>query len=135
MPICVHEQSQTFHLHNDALSYIFTVREGYPLHLYFGAPVPDEEEYDYLVDEEYRPSSVGVSPERECLSLEHVRCELPFLGAGDMRLPAIEVVSATGSRALDLTYRGFSTMPGKPALAGLPATYVEDPSEAQTLSV
>lgn len=135
MPICVHEQSQTFHLHNDVLSYIFAVREGYPLHLYFGARVPDEPDYDYLLDEEYRPSSVGVSPERECLSLEHARCELPFSGGGDMRLPAIEVVTASGSRVLDLTYRGFATVPGKPALAGLPATYVEGPSEADTLCV
>lgn len=135
MPIDVHEGSQTFHLHNDVLSYVFAVREGYPLSLYFGARVPDEPEYDYLVDEEYRPSSVGVSPEREYLSLEHVRCEVPFSGAGDMRLPALEVVTATGGRVLDLTYRGHELSCGKPALRGLPATYVEDPSEAQTLVI
>ena len=34
---------------------------------------------------------------------------------------------------LDLTYRGHELSCGKPALRGLPATYVEDPSEAQTL--
>lgn len=135
MPIDVHEGSQTFHLHNDVLSYVFAVREGYPLSLYFGARVPDEPEFDYLVDEEYRPSSVGVSPEREYLSLEHVRCEVPFSGAGDMRLPALEVVTAAGGRVLDLTYRGHELSCGKPALRGLPATYVEDPSEAQTLVI
>ena len=135
MPISVHEGSQTFHLHNDVLSYVMTVREGYLFNLYFGGRVGDAPEFDYLLDEDLRPSSVDVSVEREGPSFEHLRSELPFSGVGDMRLPALEVVTATGSRVLDLTYRGFEVVPGKPGLVGLPATYVEDSSEAETLVV
>ena len=133
MPISVHPETQTFHLYNNRLSYLFTVREGYPFHLYFGACVPDEPDYGYLLSEEWRPSSVGVSAEHESLSFEHARSELSFSGVGDMRLPALEVVTASGSRVLNLTYRGYELLPGKPELIDLPATYAEDPAEADTL--
>ena len=133
MPISVHRETATFHLYNDQLSYIFAVREGYPFHLYFGARVPDEPHYDYLMREEWHPSSVGVSAEHENMSFEHYRSELPFSGVGDMRLPMLEVVTASGGRVLNLTYQSHEVVAGKPALPGLPATYVEADAEADTL--
>ena len=133
MPISVHAETGAFHLYNDEMSYIFTVREGYPFHLYFGARVPDEQEFDYLLGEAWMPSSVGLSAACPHMSFEHLRCELPFSGAGDMRLPALEAVLATGSRVLNLTYREHTVLPGKPTLSGLPATYVERDNEADTL--
>lgn len=45
------------------------------------------------------------------------------------------MVTAAGHRASDLVYRGHRVVPGKPAIEGLPATYVEDPAEAETLVV
>ena len=135
MPVSVHPATGTFHLHNNQISYIFALREGYPFSLYFGAAVPDEEEYGYLLTENWMPSSVGMLPERELSSFEHLRSEYPFSGAGDMRTPAIEAVAANGSRVLNLTYQGYEVLSGKPELAGLPATYVEDPAEAETLVV
>ena len=132
MPIRVHAESQTFHLFNNEISYIVTVCAGYPVNVHFGARVPDEESYDYLLHDTWRASSVGVSVEREACSLEHLPLECPFAGSGDMRTPMIEAVAANGSRVMNLVYQGYEVVPGKPALAGLPATYAECDDEAET---
>lgn len=135
MPISVHEATGTFHLYNNDLSYIFALVEGYPFQLYYGARVPDEEDFSYLVTECWMPSSVGASAECELVSFEHLSGEYPFVGADDMRPPALDVRTASGCNVLNLVYRGHTVERGKPALEGLPATYVEDPSEADTLTL
>lgn len=135
MPISVHEATGTFHLYNDSLSYIFALVDGYPFQLYYGARVPDEKDYAYLVSACWVPSSVGASIEHELISFEHLSAEYPFVGADDMRLPALDVRASNGCNVLNLTYRGHTVERGKPALEGLPATYVEDPSEAETLTL
>ena len=51
MRIDVHEKSGTFHLHNDELSYVMKVLpNGHLGQLYFGAPIHDREDFDYLLE-------------------------------------------------------------------------------------
>ena len=45
------------------------------------------------------------------------------------------MLQENGSRILDLQFKDWRVEDGKPKLAGLPATYVESPSEAKTLIV
>ena len=73
--------------------------------------------------------------EDQSYSLEHIKQEYPTYGTGDMHLPALDAQMPDGSRLLDLRYQGHAIVPGKPAIPGLPATYTEDPAEAQTLTV
>lgn len=74
----------------------------------------------------------GTGPE---VSLETVLAEYPAAGGGDFRTPAIEVEHADGARVLNPLYAGHRIIRGKPALSGLPATYVEDDAEAETLEI
>ena len=55
--------------------------------------------------------------------------------AGDYRIPALSIELPNGSGVLDLRYSGHRTLPGKPAIPGLPSTYVEVGGEAETLEV
>ena len=61
--------------------------------------------------------------------------EYPAYGSGDMRYPAFQILQSNGSRITDFTYISHKIMEGKPELPGLPATYTEDPKEAQTLEI
>ena len=53
-------------------------------------------------------------------------------GCGDYRVPAITVEQPDGSTVLELAYASHRILPGKPPIAGLPATYVEADDEAET---
>ena len=68
-------------------------------------------------------------------SMEHIKQEYPVYGAGDMRYPAIEVQQENGSRISEFIYQGHRIYKGKPELEGLPATYVEQDDEADTLEL
>jgi Alpha-galactosidase len=67
--------------------------------------------------------------------LDVLRYEYPTANTGDFREPAVDVLHADGTRGLRLVYAAHRVLPGKPALAGLPATYVESPDEAETLEI
>ena len=68
-------------------------------------------------------------------SLEHTRQEYGVYGSSDYRQPAVEILQENGSRICDFQYEGYQIQPGKPRLAGLPATYTEAPEEAETLTL
>lgn len=136
MSIHFNQESQTFHLCNGEISYIMKVLKGGHLgQLYYGKRVRERENYDYLFEAEPRSMSVCYFEDDPSYSLEHIRQEYPVCGTGDMHLPALEARMPDGSRLLDLTYRFHEIFPGKPGLEGLPATYVEEDSEAETLAV
>ena len=54
---------------------------------------------------------------------------------GDYRVPAIIIKTENGSRLTDFRYKSYKILPGKPKLAGLPASYVKSDKEAETLEV
>jgi alpha-galactosidase len=63
-----------------------------------------------------------------------VRREFPDLGRGDFRTPAVHIQQAAGYTVSDFRYRSHDLIPGKPALAGLPATFGDD-ADVSTLVV
>ena len=136
MPIKFHQGSQEFHLFNDRISYIIKVLRNDQLgQLYFGRRVPDRADHSYLVENGYRPVMSYVYDDDYDFSLGNVKQEYPAYGTSDYRMPAIEVQQPNGSTVTNFRYRSHRIYAGKPRLADLPATYVEDDSEATTLEV
>lgn len=136
MAILYHESSQTFHLFNEKISYIFTVLKNRQLgQLYFGKRVHDREDFSYLLELRDRPMSACVFEGDKKFSMEHIKQEYPSYGSGDMRYPAYTAVQENGSRISEFVYAGHKIKSGKPALLNLPATYVEAEDEAETLEV
>ena len=92
MPISFKQTSMTFHLYNRELSYIIKILpEGIPVQLYFGAALPDRDDWDYLLEFAARPMSVHYSLNRTDMSLEHLRLEYPMSLSGDMRNGAADI--------------------------------------------
>ncbi|EOS56624.1 alpha-galactosidase [Paenibacillus barengoltzii] len=136
MPIFFDEAQGLFHLQSRNTSYIIQLVHGYPAHAYFGAKLRHGSNLDQLLTFQERASfSPNPIPEDKSISLDSLPQEYPQYGTSDFRSPAYQVRLANGTRATELTYRSHRIVPGKPALEGLPAVYVEQEHEAETLEL
>ncbi|GGO08275.1 alpha-galactosidase [Saccharibacillus kuerlensis] len=136
MPIFHDSKTQTFHLQSAASSYIIQlVESAHPAHLYWG-PKLSQELFDKRIHSIERASfSPNLSPEAMHVSLDTLPQEYPAYGSGDFREPAFEARYADGSTVSRLAYKRHKIISGKPELEGLPATYVENDAEADTLQI
>ena len=128
MPIEWRKEARQLHLHNDSISYVMRVLESGTLaHLYFGPRLATGRDYSHFI----RSSFIS----RFNQVLDPIPMELPTAGSGDFRIPMLTVRHADGSTVLDLVYREHHIVPGKPPIDGLPSTYVDDESEAETVEI
>ncbi|MBR2697686.1 MAG: alpha-galactosidase [Clostridia bacterium] len=131
--IFVHESPLTFHLQNDALSYIIAILPGgLPAQLYCGKRIHDRADFSYLRGKAM-PFSVALTMANDSIPEESMRLEYPCYGSSDYRQCAVSLLQENGSRLAVFAYDSYEILPGKPRLQSLPATYAEAPEEAATL--
>ncbi|WP_339821558.1 alpha-galactosidase [Paenibacillus sp. FSL R7-0216] len=136
MSIIFDEAKGLFHLQSRNTSYVIQLVHGYPAHAYFGAKLRHDSNLEGLLTFQERASfSPNPIPEDKSISLDSLPQEYPQYGTSDFRRPAYQVRLANGTRATELTYRSHRIVPGKPLLEGLPAVYVEQDREAETLEL
>lgn len=137
MSIVFHEQTKTFHLFNDNISYIMNVLPtGHLMQLYCGKKVHDRNDFSYLIETSARPTTTYLSEEwHNKYTFTHLKQEYPVYGTTDFRHPAIEIKQSNGSNISNFCYKSHSISSGKPKLTGLPATYTENNDEAETLAI
>ena len=136
MAIIFHKQSKCFHLYNNEVSYIMRIMENGQLeNLYYGKKIHDKEDFTYFHDEAMRSQMSVCIPEPGLLSMQYTRQEYPSYGTGDYRSPAVTIAQENGSRIIDFKYAGHEIYSGKKEILPLPATYVEEKEEAETLEV
>jgi alpha-galactosidase len=136
MPIFFDEAKGLFHLQSRNTSYLIQLVHGYPAHAYFGAKLRHGSNLDHLLTFQERASfSPNPIPEDKSISLDTLPQEYPQYGTSDFRSPAYQVRLSNGTRSTELTYRSHRIVPGKPTLEGLPAVYVEQDQEAETLEL
>lgn len=136
MPIVYHESTKTFHLYNNDISYVIQIlKNGMPGQLYFGKRVRDKEDFSYLLELRPRPFTPCVYEGDLSFSLEHIKQENPSFGHGDMRQGAYTVRQSDGSTISEFVYHSHEIYEGKKGLPGLPALYVEEEGEAESLDL
>jgi alpha-galactosidase len=130
----VHDSaSRSFHLRGPGSSYVLQIHaSGHLLHRHWGAAIDDADLAAWDLLEPRVHGTVVTGHPR--LGLDQARQEIPT-GRGDFRLPALQVRRADGVHHLDLRYVSHEVVRGKPALPGLPSTYVEADDESDTLIV
>ena len=95
--IIVHEHTRQFHLTNGRISYVFHADgQGKLINLYFGAAVPDREDFSYLTEVTHSPTTTCRIPGNLTYTLERMRQEFPEYGGGNYRRPALEVRQGNG---------------------------------------
>jgi alpha-galactosidase len=128
-------ETAVFHLRTKRSSYVIGLDAGkHPTSLYWGRRLREWRGAPYSAGVE-RPFTPNPDPARPTLSLDTLPREYPAFGNTDFRSPAFQVQQADGSTVTDLSYVSHRILRGKPALKGLPSTYVESDSEADTLEL
>ena len=136
MPIIFHEQSQTFHLYNDKISYIFTILEnGTPGQLYFGEKLNDKEDFSELLEMKRRANAPCSFQGNLNFSLEHLKQEYPLFGHGDLRYPALTLYKENGSSVFEFCYKEHKIYKGKKSIPSLPSIYANNEDEMESLEI
>ena len=136
MAIQYSEKFGEIHIYNDWLSYVIQILDnGQPGNLYFGKKIRHKEDFSYLLEGGLRSLAVYTKENDYFMSPQYTKMEYPCAGTGDFREPAFEVKQKDGSRIACLHYREHRIYAGKKKMEGLPATYVEDEEEAQTIEI
>ncbi|RAK22098.1 alpha-galactosidase [Anoxybacillus vitaminiphilus] len=135
MGIIYNDSTKTFHLQAKDTSYIMqVVRSGYLAHLYWGKKIREANMPRKLqfLDRAFSPNP---EPADRTFSLDTLPQEYPAYGNTDFRTPAYQVQFENGTTVSDLRYQSHRIFKGKPKLEGLPATYIENENEAESLEI
>ena len=131
------EGTKMFKLDSKTSTYMFGVFEGnYLVHYYYGATIPDTNVEDLRI----RPGFASFCPDSPSarvfnFSPDVTPLEYSTFGAGDFRLSAFAIKNSEGNKVTDLRYVSHNIYSGKKPIPGLPSTYVNCDSEADTLEV
>ncbi|UQZ32835.1 alpha-galactosidase [Paenibacillus sp. PK3_47] len=135
MGIYYDEEYKVFHLQTPGSSYCMQIiRDGYLGHLYWGKRIAvyrNSLPFNFI-DRGFSPNP---DPADRKFSLDNLPQEYPGYGNGDFGLPAYQAGQSNGSEICDLRYLRHRIYAGKPNLTGLPATYIEQDNEADTLEL
>ena len=139
MPITYNEQYKFFHLQTPNSSYVLRIFNNMlPLNVYYGKRLTNTDGILSTVSR-YFASCCSIDSESNegsgNYSSESLYHEYPFYGSCDQRKPAFHAIYKDGSRITKMNFVTYRIFDGKPALCGLPSTYCENDSEAQTLEL
>ena len=135
MGIKIDEEKLLFHLQGKNTSYVMQViKNGYLSHLYWGKRINKYRGSNKIIfmDRGFAPNP---NDKDRTFSLDTIPQEYQAFGNGDFRIPAYQIKLDNGTRISDLRYKSYKLYKGKPRLEGLPATYVNDIEEAETLEI
>ncbi len=136
MGIKFNEENCSFNLTSDNMSYIIKIHDlGYPVHLYWGRRLDHFNLDNMLTYRERCSFSPNPDPNNLLLSLDDLPQEYPSYGGSDFRMPAFVFKHNDGTTRTELKYDSHLIYEGKSKLDGLPATYIENKSEATTLEL
>jgi len=117
------QEEKIFHIQSRDMSYIFDIMDNGQLgHLYWGKRINSFKKRKRPIDDHQ-----GI--------LTALAQEYPAYGTLDYRFPAYQVQLDNGTTITELRYHSHQIIKGKERLKGLPATYVEDEEEAETLKI
>lgn len=135
MGVKFNENTRIFHISSNKTSYIIQIlNTGHLTNLYWGKKLnSDNVEYSFRTRD--FGSFLTNTDNIDGFMVESISLEYPSFGATDLRCPAVEFQFEDGTTATDLRYKSHKIFKGKNKLQGLPATYIEDVSEAETLEI
>lgn len=136
MSISYNEENKIFHLQAGNTSYAMQIyKDGYLAHLYWGKRVKNINSDNIMMLKERTSFSANPDINDKTFSLDTLPQEYPAYGNTDFRTPAYQFQLENGTTITDLRYKSHRIFKGKPKLQGLPATYVENEDEAETLEI
>lgn len=136
MQIIYDESNHLFHMKNEKISYVIAIENNrYLTHHYWGKKIDRvSSKADYpLKDRSFEANPSYVS--NRDFSLGNLLQEYSGMDTGDFRESAYAYVDEQGRYANQLLYESHRIYEGKNNLEGLPATYVIENTQSQTLEI
>ena len=128
MAIRFHEDTRSFFLQTGKSTYALMIdKDDHLLNLHWGAPIED---CDLSVLLACYVDGASFDPAHA-----HRPYEIPTRSGCFYGTAALGVRQHEGNTVAELRYESHKIIPGKPALPGLPATYVDDDANAETLII
>ncbi len=121
------EAQMLFHLQGPTYSYLMQVKDGMLMHLYWGSRLPDAQ-VEGLIFYPNEGASFDSAHSRRPV-------QVPTQEKGYFGQRALNVRNPEGDDVLSLRYQDHRVLSGKKPLCGLPASYVEQECEAETLEI
>ena len=135
MGIIFNKENGLFHIKSKKTSYVMRVLEtGHLINLYWGRKI-NSNKIDYVVKKRPCGSFLADLDNIDSLHLEIMPQEYPSYGNPDLRSPAVQIKLPNGTTVTDFRYYSHEIYNGKKVLQGLPATYVENEDDAETLEI
>lgn len=136
MGIVYDSNSQTFHLQGKSSSYIIQlIKSKYLAHVHWGRQIRGTNPGNLLAIRRRCSFSPSTDPNDLTLSLDTLPQEFPAYGGSDFRVPAYQIQLENGTTVSELVYESHRIYAGKAPLEGLPSTYTEDDSEAESIDI
>lgn len=136
MAICIDKENKIFNLKTPNTSYILGIyADKLPVHIHYGKRIDNNLKLDDFVYTGIKCLALNYDYNGMFVCDEGLPHEYPVYGSSDLRTPAFHAKYSDGSRITDWEYAGYNVYAGKKPLKGLPATYVESESEADTLEI
>jgi alpha-galactosidase len=136
MGIVYDSNSQIFHLQGKSSSYIMQlIKSKYLAHVHWGRQIRGTNPGSLLAIRRRCSFSPSTDPNDLMLSLDTLPQEFPAYGGSDFRVPAYQVQMEDGTTVSELVYESHRIYTGKTPLKGLPSTYTEDDSEAESIDI
>lgn len=134
--ISYNQEKQIFKLDTKNTSYVIGfLRDRLLLNLYYGKKLKN---FDYELSDlaQIGRSFSSVEEGLDGAGQAEIHSlDFATFGNADLRLPTLHLKYADGSVVSSFRYRSHKIYAGKPVLEGLPATYVEENGEADTLEL
>ena len=135
MGISFNQNKKMFHISSNKTSYIIKILDtNHLISLYWGKKL-NSDNVEYVFRTRDFGSFLTNTDNINGFMIESTSLEYPSFGATDLRSPAIEFQFKDGTSATDLRYKCHNIYKGKNKLDNLPATYIENDTEAETLEI
>ena len=140
MAIRFYEKERVFKLDTAGSSYVIGLTpDGFVLHLYYGAYIPDVNLTDFANRCRYASFS-ATTPEADSdywsgFTPDTWPFEVGCNGCADMRAASLQIRNADGNAATDVRYVSHKICGGKPGIPGLPALFPNEPGDCVTLEL
>lgn len=122
-----------FYLQTANTSYVFAIKNGTPVHLYYGPRLEENQDLTYIIPCRERSFAPYNAKNGKAFSLDSVNLEYSIEGKGDFRTPSISLKDSVGTLIYDFDYVDYSIIKGKIAIPDMP--YGRDDNNTQTLIV
>lgn len=129
------EKCMSFFLQTPHTTYACGIVNGkYLGHIYYGKKIQDQN-LRHLMGVSADLAADNINPGDTGIFFDNFPFEYNFGGIGDFRECALDVHTASEHHGVLCEYRSHRIFKGKPALAGLPATFCNSDDEAETLEI